>query len=235
MIAAEERLLDLIGPATKVIPGHGPLATRADLQAAHDMLVTVRDRVAVLVQEKKTLAEALAAEPVFDLDAQWGKGSLKAADFVGIVYADLSRGTAGDAPDHALAEAAVREAVLAANRAYAENDMPEYWATYAPDLIMWLPEGRVDLATYRKDWTQFLKDGGRVEAAEVSELVIQVSPAADAAVASYVLGVRTREVGGALKEEVVHETDVWMRRGGSWTIAHLHYTPVSTRTTPAPK
>ena len=91
MIRACDRVLPLLGPDTKVIPGHGPLGDRAALQAFRDMLAKVRDRVARLVREKKTLEQVRAAKPTADLDEVWGRGFLKPDDFVGIVYADLAR------------------------------------------------------------------------------------------------------------------------------------------------
>lgn len=91
MIAAQERALKLIGPDTKVINGHGKLATRADVQAAHDMLVQVRDRVKKLVAKKMTLEQVLAAKPTADLDATWAKGFVKPELFLKSAYADLSR------------------------------------------------------------------------------------------------------------------------------------------------
>ena len=82
MIAASERLLAAFGPDTKFIPGHGPLATRADVQAFHDMLVTVRDRIRPLVLQKKTVAEIQAAKPLADLDAKWGTQTGAADGFI---------------------------------------------------------------------------------------------------------------------------------------------------------
>jgi glyoxylase-like metal-dependent hydrolase (beta-lactamase superfamily II) len=73
MVAAQEKALKLIGPDTKVIPGHGKLATRADVQAAHDMLVQVRDRVKKLLAQKKNVDQIIAAHPLADLDSIWGK------------------------------------------------------------------------------------------------------------------------------------------------------------------
>jgi glyoxylase-like metal-dependent hydrolase (beta-lactamase superfamily II) len=57
MIAAADRMLALAGDGTKIIPGHGPLGTKADLTAYRDMLATARDRVAALVKAGKTLSE----------------------------------------------------------------------------------------------------------------------------------------------------------------------------------
>jgi ketosteroid isomerase-like protein len=123
------------------------------------------------------------------------------------------------------AEREVRAAVVACNQAYAANDLPAYWACYAPDLTQWFATGRVDLPTYRRDWERFIKEGGRVEAAEVEDLVVQVGPSADAAVASYRLRVRTRGTDGKVTAEVMHESDVLFRRDGRWLVVHLNYAP----------
>lgn len=91
MIAADDRALTMINDTTKIIPGHGPLATPQDLKAFRDMLATARDNVARLVKEGKSADEAVAAQPLKDLDPVWGKGFLKPEQFVRIVYSDLSR------------------------------------------------------------------------------------------------------------------------------------------------
>ena len=45
LVTATKTLLDLTNAETRVVPGTGPVQTRADLQAQHDMLVTLRDRL----------------------------------------------------------------------------------------------------------------------------------------------------------------------------------------------
>src|SRR5262249_53584028 len=45
MIAANEKVLALVNSETKIIPGHGPLGTKADLIKTRDMLVTVQERI----------------------------------------------------------------------------------------------------------------------------------------------------------------------------------------------
>jgi glyoxylase-like metal-dependent hydrolase (beta-lactamase superfamily II) len=89
-ITAADRALAL-GEGTRIIPGHGPVGTRADLRAYRDMLVTVRDRVKPLVQAGKTPAEVVAARPTADLDAKWGNGFMKPEQFLEIVAQSLSR------------------------------------------------------------------------------------------------------------------------------------------------
>ena len=90
MIAADDRVLALIGPDTKVIPGHGPLGDKAALKAFRDMMATVRDRIAAQIKAGKTLEQVQAAKPLADLDDTWGKG-MKADRFIEVVYNDLSR------------------------------------------------------------------------------------------------------------------------------------------------
>ncbi len=89
VIAAADRVLSAISDKTKIIPGHGPLATKADLQAYRDTVKTVRDRVAKLKAEGKTKEQAIAARPTADLDEQWGKGFIKGDAIVGFTYDTL--------------------------------------------------------------------------------------------------------------------------------------------------
>ena len=91
MIRSLDLLLPLVGPATRIVPGHGPLADRAALLRFRDMLVTVRDRVTKLVAEGRTLDQVMAAKPLADLDRDWGAGFMKPDRFLPIVFKDLSR------------------------------------------------------------------------------------------------------------------------------------------------
>jgi glyoxylase-like metal-dependent hydrolase (beta-lactamase superfamily II) len=81
LIAAAGKVLALADDATKIIPGHGQLMTKADVAAYQKMLTEVRDRVAKLEAGKKSLDDIKAAKPLADLDARWGQGMIK-ADFV---------------------------------------------------------------------------------------------------------------------------------------------------------
>jgi len=89
VIEAAERVLAGTGPATRFIPGHGPVGSRADLQAYRDVLKAVRDRVAKLKAEGKSRDEVIAAKPTADHDAKWGTGFIKGDVFTGIVYDSL--------------------------------------------------------------------------------------------------------------------------------------------------
>jgi cyclase len=80
-IAAADKILSLADDHTKIIPGHGPLMTKADVVAYRQMLIEVRDKVGKLIAGKKSTDEIKAAKPLADLDAKWGQGFIK-ADFV---------------------------------------------------------------------------------------------------------------------------------------------------------
>lgn len=122
-------------------------------------------------------------------------------------------------------EREIRELEEKINGAYAANDLATYFSYYATDFSQWLPDGRTDLPTYQKEWTQFIQGGGRVLAATFSDLHIQIGPSADTAVASYILHVRTRTAKGEVSDEDNQESDVFFRRGGVWKIVFLHYSP----------
>ena len=61
--------IGMAGPNTKIIPGHGPMVDRAALIAHRDMILAIRDKVAALVQQGKTVDEVLAAKPTSDYDS----------------------------------------------------------------------------------------------------------------------------------------------------------------------
>jgi glyoxylase-like metal-dependent hydrolase (beta-lactamase superfamily II) len=89
VIAAVTTALGYADDNTKIIPGHGPLATKADLTAYRDMLVGVRAAVSPLVG-KKTKEQAVAAKPLAKWDDKWGKGFIKPDDMVGQIYESLT-------------------------------------------------------------------------------------------------------------------------------------------------
>ncbi len=84
MVSAIDEILAHTNETTLFIPGHGPLASRADLVAYQGMLATVRDRVQGMIDRGMTRGEVIRAKPTADLDADWGG---RDSDFwVGLVY-----------------------------------------------------------------------------------------------------------------------------------------------------
>ena len=90
MIAGADLGLKLSDGTTKIVPGHGPLASKAALTACRDMLVTVRDRVEKQKKSGKTLEEVVATKPSAEFDDAWGKGFVAPDSFVTLVYNTLT-------------------------------------------------------------------------------------------------------------------------------------------------
>jgi cyclase len=78
MIAGADTYLKLVNAETKIVPGHGPLASKADLVAYLEMLTTARDRMAKLVKQGKNESDVVAAKPFADLDAKWALSEQRA-------------------------------------------------------------------------------------------------------------------------------------------------------------
>lgn len=92
MIASASRVLGMIDGNTRLIPGHGELAGRAELAAYRDMLATVRDRVARLIREGRSQDQAVAANPTASFDSDWETSEAGTERFVRLVYRSLTEG-----------------------------------------------------------------------------------------------------------------------------------------------
>jgi len=91
MVSALDTMLARIDDQTKVIPGHGPLGTKADLKKFRDMLAATRDRIKTAIRDGKTQDQVVTSKPSAEFDAAWGNGFLKPEAFVAMVYAGLKR------------------------------------------------------------------------------------------------------------------------------------------------
>lgn len=89
LIAAVDKGLAMSNESTRIIPGHGPVASRADLVAYRAMLADIRARVAAGIAAKRSLAEIQATRPA----AAYGMsdGFIKPDQFVAFVYESLSK------------------------------------------------------------------------------------------------------------------------------------------------
>lgn len=85
MIQSIEKILTRADMNTKIIPGHGPLATKADLETYKEMLTSVYTRILALKKSGKSDEEIIASKPTADFDAKWGKGFLSPDKWVSIV------------------------------------------------------------------------------------------------------------------------------------------------------
>ncbi len=78
------------GPATKVIPGHGPITDRNAIAAQRDVLIAVREKVRELVAQGMTVEQVVAAKPTAAFDGQVAQGAQGAERFVRGLFAELA-------------------------------------------------------------------------------------------------------------------------------------------------
>jgi cyclase len=89
MIQGAEKALSIADKGTKIVPGHGPLGSKADLEKYRDMLKTSRDKVAALKASGASEQEAVAKKPLAATDAAWGMGFINGDVFTGLIYRTL--------------------------------------------------------------------------------------------------------------------------------------------------
>ena len=89
MIRAAETNVAKVTDKTIVIPGHGPIGNKSQLTEFRDMLVSVREKVADLKNQGKSLDEVLAAKPTANYDAKWGGFVIDGNFFTKLVYAGV--------------------------------------------------------------------------------------------------------------------------------------------------
>jgi cyclase len=89
MLDGLAQTIALCGPNTKVIPGHGATVDRAALVAHRDMIIAIRDKVAPLVRQGKTLQDVIAAKPTADFDSKVPGVGTTGDRFIGQLYAEL--------------------------------------------------------------------------------------------------------------------------------------------------
>lgn len=86
IIAGFDTVIRVANNQTKVVPGHGPLATKADLIATRKVLATVRDRVAKMKAAGMTEDQVVAAKPTADVQEQRHADDMVSERFVRLVY-----------------------------------------------------------------------------------------------------------------------------------------------------
>jgi cyclase len=82
LMTATKTLLDLANDQTRVIPGTGPVQTRADLKVQHEMLTTLRERLHQMMRKGMGANDMLAAGATKEFDARCGDPEL----FVNVTY-----------------------------------------------------------------------------------------------------------------------------------------------------
>jgi glyoxylase-like metal-dependent hydrolase (beta-lactamase superfamily II) len=89
-IAGQKKIIGLADEDTVIIPGHGELADKADLQAAVDMLVDARAKVKILVDQGMSQEDVLAKNPLADYHDTWNWGFITTEKMTSTLYRSLT-------------------------------------------------------------------------------------------------------------------------------------------------
>ncbi len=85
------KIMNKINSKTIIIPGHGPIMTKANFAKYIKMLKSIRKKISSKIKTEKTLKQIIKSKPTKKFDKKYGNGFIPADQFVGLVYKDLIR------------------------------------------------------------------------------------------------------------------------------------------------
>lgn len=91
--AASQAMADAIDDDTRIIPGHGGLASKADIALTLDMLAGVTAAVQAEIDSGKEIDAILEAAPLTPWVEDWATGFMTEPRFTRLIHADLTRNT----------------------------------------------------------------------------------------------------------------------------------------------
>ena len=89
-VAGQREIIELADDDTIIIPGHGSLANKADLQVAVDVLVDAEALVKKLVDQGKTQDEVVAANPLAIYHEKWNWAFITTERMTTTLYRSLT-------------------------------------------------------------------------------------------------------------------------------------------------
>jgi cyclase len=90
-LRAVDAIIDMANASTKIIPGHGKLSNVAEMKEWRGRIGMMKDRVASMIREGKTLDEIQKAKIGAAYDDAMGKGFIKPPQMIELLYRGLSR------------------------------------------------------------------------------------------------------------------------------------------------
>lgn len=91
MIRGVDEVLAFVTDDMRIVPGHGPAGTKAQIREYRQMLVDARDRIAKAIAAGMTEDQVVAAKPNADYDAKLRLNAQQAGNFVRVVYRSLKK------------------------------------------------------------------------------------------------------------------------------------------------
>jgi cyclase len=89
--AASQAMADMITEDTRIIPGHGPLSSKSDINDIVEMLEGTMAAVQAEIDAGKDLEAVLDAAPLTPWVEDWAWGFINEARFTRLIFEDLSR------------------------------------------------------------------------------------------------------------------------------------------------
>ncbi|MDB1125478.1 MBL fold metallo-hydrolase [Vibrio algarum] len=90
-IAGQQQVIELANEKTVIIPGHGPLGSKADMQEALDMLINIKGCIKPLVEQGLSMEEVLRVNPLADFE-NWAWFHISIERMTKILYCLLTEG-----------------------------------------------------------------------------------------------------------------------------------------------
>ncbi len=90
LIETLDGVLSMSNEETRIVPAHGAVLHRAELQKYREMLATVQGRIKTLIESGATANQVLAEAPTSDFDAEWGRGSVSGEMFTSSVLESMA-------------------------------------------------------------------------------------------------------------------------------------------------
>jgi cyclase len=87
-----KNVIDLAGPATRIVPGHGVVVDKTAVAAHRDMILAVRAKIAPMVARGDTVEQVVASKPTADYDARVPQGPQTSERFVTALYTEIKNG-----------------------------------------------------------------------------------------------------------------------------------------------
>jgi glyoxylase-like metal-dependent hydrolase (beta-lactamase superfamily II) len=89
MINAQEKILEITNEETKIIPGHGGIATKDDVKELLKMLKECREIIDDMKEDGKSLDDCITAQPLAEYHERWNGSFINSDLFVRLIYESL--------------------------------------------------------------------------------------------------------------------------------------------------
>jgi len=90
-IAAQQEIIDLSNDKTKIIPGHGSLADKKQLQSAADMLIDAKNMIDALIKKGKSEDDVVKENPLKKYHEKWNWEFITTEKMTRQVYKSLKK------------------------------------------------------------------------------------------------------------------------------------------------